>query len=523
MAEPGRAAPDHHRPTPMHRGLRLPLALASGLAMGLGAAPFEIWPVALLGLVGAFWLFLRAPRGVLAVATGWFVGFGYFGLSMGWIVEPFLVDMAATGWMAPFGLLGLAGGLSLFWALAFWGASHARSRPLAALVLCWAAAELARAYVLTGFPWGLIGYLLLPTPAIQWASIIGPHGMTLATLALCAGAAGALHDLRWRALLSIKPVQSEGGFVAYGLGAVLFLGGLWLTPPEQDLSSRPVIRLIQPNAPQHQKWDPDWVPVFFQRQVNFTAARAAPDQPRPSLILWPETSVPVLLDNAGPTLAAISDAAKGIPVALGIQRYEPGRGYFNTLAYLDPLGAVSQTYDKHHLVPFGEYMPAAALFKRWNIAGLAARAEGGYSAGPGPTLLDLGPLGKALPLICYEAVFPQDVHRAPARPDLLLQITNDAWFGEWSGPYQHLAQARMRAIEQGLPMVRVANTGVSAVIDGAGRITAHLPLGVAGFLDAALPAPARVTFYSRTGDLPALVLFMLLAIGLIRAERQISD
>ena len=165
-------------------------------------------------------------------------------------------------------------------------------------------------------------------------------------------------------------------------------------------------------------------------------------------------------------------------------------------------------------------MPAASLFARFNILGLAARADAGYSAGPGPALIDLGVLGRALPLICYEAVFPQDVNGAPSRADVLLQITNDAWFGTRAGPQQHLAQARLRAIEQGLPMIRVANTGISAVIDPAGRIVDSLPLGRAGFLDVAVPAPLAPTLYSRTGDWFAFAALLVVFGTLIGLERR---
>ncbi len=503
MAETG--APDL---VPLIRIVRLPLALAAGVVMGLGAAPYELWPLALAGLAGAFWLFLSAPRGIYAVGTGWAVGLGYFGFSLGWIVEPFFVDAATTGWMAPFALFGLAGGLALFWALAFGAAGHARRLALPALVVAWSAAELARAYVLTGFPWALVGYLWAPVPPIQWVALVGPHGLTALTLGLAALAGAALHTRAWRPALA-----------ALLLSGVLYGGGLALTPPPQPLDGRPVVRLIQPNAAQHEKWDPALIPMFFQRQLSFTAAPPAPGGAAPVLVVWPEISVPMLLRNATQALAAIHDAAQGAVVVLGVQRMEDGR-YYNSLALLEGDGAVRQVYDKHHLVPFGEYMPAAAVFRRWNIAGLAARAEGGYSAGPGPRLLDLGPLGRALPLICYEAVFPQDVHAAPGRPDMLLQITNDAWFGQWSGPYQHLAQARIRAIEQGLPVLRAANTGVSAVIDGAGRLIAALPLGEAGHVDAPLPPPLRVTPYSRTGDLPMLALLMVAAALLVLRQRQ---
>ncbi len=478
--------------------------------MALGQAPFDLWYIALLGYVGAAWLFLAAPGALQAAGTGWAVGLGYFGFALGWIVEPFMVDAAATGWMAPFGLIGLAGGLALFWALAFWGGAHGASRALPTLVICWTAAELARAYVFTGFPWALVSYLWLSSPAIQWVAVIGPHGLTLVTLALAALAA--------RALTAPRPRIWAGVVLAL---AVLLAGGRVLTPALQPLEQRPVVRLIQPNAAQHEKWDPAMIPVFFDRQVAYTEAPPQTDT-APALIVWPETALPVLLNNAEDVLRILVDAADGAPVAVGVQR----RGdavYHNSLALLDGNGRLADVYDKHHLVPFGEYMPAAALFRRWNIAGLAARASGGYAPGPGPRLLDLGPLGRALPLICYEAVFPQDVYRAPARPDWLLQITNDAWFGQWSGPYQHLAQARIRAIEQGLPMVRAANTGVSAVIDGAGRITAYLDLGQAGYLDAALPPPLRVTLYSRSGDLPVLVLLFLAAGALLWRRRSVSD
>lgn len=488
---------------------RLPLALACGALMGLSAAPYDLWYAGFLGLVGAFALFRVAPRGLRAVGTGWMVGLGYFGFSMSWIVEPFMVDAAATGWMAPFGLLGLAGGLALFWALAFWGAGHARHRVLPALVVTWTAAELARAYVLTGFPWGLVGYLWLPVAPIQWVSLIGPHGLTFLTFATAALFAA---EAPRRGMRLLPPVLGVTALLA------LFGGGQALLPPLQDLEGRPVVRLIQPNAPQHLKWRRDMVPVYYRRQVDFTSAPMQDGDSRPDLVIWPETALPTLLHRSANELGEISLAAGAAQVVVGLQRENFGNWY-NSLVLMGPDGDVRQVYDKYHLVPFGEYMPAKAVFARWNIAGLAARAEGGYSPGPGPELLDLGPLGVALPLICYEAVFPQDVYRAPGRPDMLMQITNDAWFGAFSGPYQHLEQARIRAIEQGLPMLRAANTGVSAVIDGAGRVLAALPLNEAGYLDAPLPPPLRGTLYSRTGDLPMLVMLLLFAGLLMRHHR----
>ena len=489
---------------------RLPVAIGVGALMALGQAPYDLWPVAFLGFVAAFWLFRATPGGVVAAGTGWAIGLGYFGLALGWIVEPFQID-PATRWMAPFGLVGMAAGLALFWALPFWAAGQARRDALPLLVLGWSAAELARAYVLTGFPWALVAYLWIPATPIQWVSVIGPHGLTLVTLSAAALCAAALPPGGPRA----KPAVA-----ALVLVVALFAGGAALLPAEPSEDGRPVVRIVQPDAPQHEKWDPAKIPVFFDRQIAYTEAPPTGALASPALIVWPETALPMLLARAGDALAVMADAAGGARLAAGIQRGGDGV-YFNSLVTLDASGRLGQVYDKHHLVPFGEYMPAAGVFARWNIFGLAARAQGGYTPGPGPRLLDFGPLGRALPLICYEAVFPQDVQRAPARADFLLHVTNDAWFGQWSGPYQHLAQARVRAIEQGLPLLRSANTGVSAVIDGGGRVREALPLGQAGFIDAVLPAPLPPTPYSRTGDLPVLVLLVLFTAGLLlRGKRQ---
>jgi apolipoprotein N-acyltransferase len=273
-------------------------------------------------------------------------------------------------------------------------------------------------------------------------------------------------------------------------------------PPAPERTEH-TVRLVQPNAPQHQKWHPDFRWDFVRRAMAFNAEGARPD-----MIIWPETSVPQLLNHAQETLEAVHQAALGVPLLIGIQREEDG-AYYNSAAYLGPNGAVQGLYDKAHLVPFGEYVPFGDMMARFGIHGFASQAGAGYAAGPGARLLDL-PIGAALPLICYEVVFPQDVRAAPERPDVLVQITNDAWFGTRSGPYQHLVQARMRAAEQGLPMLRAANTGISGLIDPYGRLGPSLKLGEAGYVDVVLPAPLPETFFSRTGDWPVFILCVIL-------------
>ncbi|MFU8779159.1 MAG: apolipoprotein N-acyltransferase, partial [Roseovarius sp.] len=356
--------------------------------------------------------------------------------------------------------------------------------------------ELARGYVLTGFPWAQPGHVLIDTPLLHWASYLGSAGLTALVLLV----AVAL----WRGLTGVRVA-----FGALGAMALLWPIGAVLTPEAGAGPEAAVVRLIQPNAPQHEKWQPDKIRGFFDRQLAFSEAGARPD-----LIVWPETAVPVMLENAARTLEVISDAAGGVPVVVGLQRRDDLR-LFNTLALIEAGGGVAAVYDKHHLVPFGEYMPYGDLLAQWGIHGMAAKDGQGFSAGPGAQVIDMGALGRALPLICYEGVFAQDLRAAPGRADFILLITNDAWFGNFSGPYQHLAQARLRSAEFGLPMVRVANTGISAMIDATGRIAEALPLGGTGWRDAALPPPLPPTVYARLGDAPMLAVFLVL-LGLSR-------
>jgi apolipoprotein N-acyltransferase len=278
-------------------------------------------------------------------------------------------------------------------------------------------------------------------------------------------------------------------------------------PPDRGVT----LRIVQPNAEQSLKWDPDRAQEFMMRLLAGTAA--AGEGAPPDLFIWPETAVPYLLDGSEHLLMQIDAVAGGRPVAFGIARREAGR-FYNSLVVTAPGGGVARIYDKHHLVPFGEYVPFGEALGRLGIRGMAASHGEGFSPGPGPAALDFGPgIGRALALICYEAIFPQHLRLEP-RPDWVLQVTNDAWFGEVSGPFQHLDQARLRAVEQGLPVIRAANTGISAVIDARGRVLSRLGLGEQGFLDAPLPGALPPTPYARTGDVPVLVAMLLLALAL---------
>lgn len=481
------------------------LSFLAGLLAALGHAPFGLWPVALAG----FALMAGCVAGALpwtpeypdhkvgyrprAALVAWAGGVGYFALSLSWIVEPFLVDIARHGWMAPFALVLMAGGLALFWALAGWIAG---GRVLIFAVAL-AGGELLRGYVFTGFPWALPAYIWADTPAIGAAAFVGPYGLTVVTLLL---AALPFATPRWWLGLSLSVV-----------GVLLLL--TIRVPMTSTAETLGKVRLVQPNAPQDEKWDPVRAPVFVERQLAYTAA----PKDEVDLIVWPETALPYRLDRAGPVLAQIAGAAEGVPVVTGINRRENGRNH-NSLIVVGADGQPGEIYDKVRLVPFGEYIPFGQLARLLGLRSFAARDGYGFSPGEQVRLIDTG-LGRALPLICYEAIFPGH-GRGLERPDYLLQITNDAWFGTVSGPYQHLDQARFRAVEQGLPLVRAANTGVSVVIDPAGRIVESLELGEAGFVDVVVPKGLPVTLYARIGDIPVAIFLLLTLTALTVAARR---
>ncbi|WP_259991332.1 apolipoprotein N-acyltransferase [Sulfitobacter sp. S190] len=474
---------------------RLGLPLVAGGVAALGHEPFSIPVFTFVGIAAGLWLLTQCVTGRQAAWTGWAVGLGYFAIALHWIVSPFLVDVARHGWMAPFAVIFLSAGLALFWALAFWGA-HALRCGVWGAVLTLPVVETLRAYVFTGFPWATPAQVTVDGWAGQALAFVGPHGVNL----LIVSAAALAVSLQKRARV-------------LGL-AVLGAAGLLLHVPPMlapsPLGER-VVRLVQPNAAQHEKWDPAMIPVFFRRQLDFTAAPPTPGLPAPDVVVWSETAIPWALNGAGDALDMISDAAGDVPVILGVQR-RGGDTYYNSMVVLGPDGNVSHLYDKHHLVPFGEYLPLQGLAGRLGLSSLAAQFGNGYGAGPGPRVLHVAGVGTVLPLICYEAVFAHDVGGAPERADMIVHATNDAWFGRHAGPQQHLAQTRMRAIEQGLPVARAANTGISAVIDPRGRVLSHLPLGQAGYVDARLPQPLAPTLYSRTGDIPlSAVLFLAVA------------
>ena len=472
----------------------VPLAALLGLASALGQAPWGLWPLTVLGLASLIVLASRMPD--RAGRIGWAFGTAHFLLALHWIVEPFAVDPAIPdmlGWVA---LVLLAGGLGLFPALALRLAAWTRAPMAVAGPALLLAAEVLRMHLFTGFPWAAPGQALVDTPFLALAAMGGPHLIDAAVLS----AAGLLAAAMARPALAAVPAL---------LLAAGWSWGASLAAPAEE--SAPSVRLVQPGIEQGEKWRSD------ARDANLAAQVALSEGGSPALTVWPETSLLYWLHEAPFLLERIAGAAGG-PVILGANRWDGSR-VFNAAVLVGEGGEVDSVYDKHHLVPFGEYVPFRGLAGRIGLRGLAQVIGEGFTPGPGPQVVDVPGLGPVLPIICYEAVFPASL-RAGVRPRAVVQITNDAWFGLWAGPEQHFAQARIRAAESGLPLLRSANTGITAVIDARGQVAARLDGRGPGRLDATLPAALPPTVYARTGDGPALaVLAALLGTLVVRRFR----
>jgi apolipoprotein N-acyltransferase len=469
-------------------------ASATGLGLGALAAlalpPVHAVPVLLL-VVPALLVLLdgRSPR--QAALIGFAFGMGHHVAGLYWISHALLTEPERFGWLVPIAVPGLALPLALF--LVPVAIAAAWLRPGWPRVLgfagAWTLAELARGVLFTGFPWNLIGTVwAFDALPLQPAALVGVHGLGLLTLLL---AASPLFG--WRGL--------GGAAVVLLLAAGLSVLRLW---PEEPDPQPVALVLVQGNIAQEAKWREESRLPIFLRYVQMTrdgAAAAAQAMPGARIVVvWPETASPFLLDEDPEAIrlaaGALPEGALLLAGSVRVRRRPDGQlaELFNSLVAIDAAGVPIGIYDKAHLVPFGEYMPLSGLLPLRVVRGAMD-----FSAGPGRVAMSLPGLPALVPLICYEAIFPGAVLPAGERPDWMLNVTNDAWFGFSAGPYQHLAAARLRAVEEGLPMVRAAQTGISAVFDARGREAGRLGLGRQGILVSPLPAPAPPTVMARVG------------------------
>jgi len=501
---------------------RAAIAFFAGGLSDLAMAPFNAWPVLFLTFPVAVWLIDGAGagrmRGVpVAAMTGFWFGLGYFVPGLYWIGDAFLVDAKTFAWLMPFAVLGLPAYLALFTAFGFalarliWPRDASR---VIALAVCLTASEWLRGHVLTGFPWNAFGYALSePLALAQTASLIGLWGMTFLSVAIFASPA-VLIDGRARGRAPWL-VPAVAVLVLVGMGA---LGAMRLSMHPTALLDQVKLRIMQPNLEQDAKFNYSAKQAVMQKYLALSDRASGPQSTGvgdANILIWPESAFPFFLTREADAMAEIADfLPKSTVLITGSVRapdLPPGsritRAY-NSIYIIDHDGSVLSIYDKLHLVPFGEYLPFQEWLERLGLEQLT-KIQGGFIPGTLHNSLEIPGAPRALPLICYEAIFPAEVATRDGRPGWIVNLTNDGWFGISTGPHQHLQQARLRAVEQGLPLVRAANTGISAVVDPLGRIVAQLGLGIEGVLDSRLPAAIAPTIYARAGDFPAATIVVL--------------
>ena len=496
------------------RGVLMVLGALAALAL----PPVGWFPVLFVSLPGLVWAWAGARSYKDAFLTVWWWGLGFYAVGFYWIAFAMLVDAASFAWMIPFATLGLGGVVAVFPALGLTAAFALRGKggPSQAvwIAIFWTVGEWARSFVLTGFPWNPLGSVWdVCLPVLQAGSLFGVHGLSFITM-LCFALLAMLPTIAQPSLRAVVIACALGIPATLGVWGEIRLAG---APTEFVPGVK--LRLVQPNSSLAQKWLPQNREPALRTMVDLSRRDGFQDL---SLVIWPESSAPFDLvnDQIHRRIAGQAAPPHGLVLA-GAPRLKAKEGggwqFWNSLTAIDENGQVQAVYDKAHLVPFGEYVPFRGKIPLQRVAS----TMGDFSAGPGPRTVELPGFPSVAPAICYESIFPGEVvSRTDPRPQWLVVITNDGWFGISAGPYQHFAAGRMRAIEEGLPMARAANTGISGVVDAYGRVLTILELGQQGIVDSALPmATPDTTPYGRWANYTVFVLLItaaLIALGTTR-------
>lgn len=524
---------------------RAGLAFSCGGVSVLSMAPFFAWPVLFFTFPVLVWLIdsnasisgaVVAPGRLLSerlrlawrsFRDGWWFGFGYFVFGLFWVGEAFLVEAEKFAWLLPLAVTLLPAGLALFFAAAafvshqFWTKGVSR---LFVLSVAFGAAEWLRGNILTGLPWNTLGYALTqPLPVMQLVSLVGVTGLTFVVVMLAVSPL----VLASEAAREKQPVRSA---LVGGVCTIVFLifayayGSIRMASSDTENVPNVQLRLVQPAIAQKDKWAPaKRSDIFFGLlELSKTNAEGQTDDLKNTThVIWPEAAIPFLVLR---TPTALKEIAKMLPenaqLLTGALRYGQGvtsatpadqREVFNSLMVLNSDGLLVGMSDKTHLVPFGEYLPFRTLLNAIGLRRLT-KLRGSFSAGKTPrALVGVAGLPPVAALICYEAIFPEEIVQTGERPGVLLNVTNDAWFGDLTGPRQHFHQNRIRAVEQGVPLVRVANNGISAVVDPYGRLSGVLALNQRGTVDVKLPRALSQTLYGALGDWLALAIALFLS------------
>ncbi|MGI9354372.1 MAG: apolipoprotein N-acyltransferase [Rhizobiaceae bacterium] len=521
------------------------LAIVAGAISALGLAPYHVFPVLFFTLPVLVWLLDGAipPAGRSgffgvfsrywpAFRTGWLFGFGYLLAGMWWVGKAFLVDADEFAWLLPFAVLALPAGLGLFYgfgaALAriAWGDGWVR---LAALAAALTLAEWLRGTLLTGLPWNTLGMIFMPTPLLmQTAGLVGLYGVTFLTVFVASSpgifAPGMDFD---SAIGARKPRRMRRVLVAALVMMVVHVGYGFAVLSNASDQTQPGIklRIVQPGLLQNEKWEPENEPEIMQRYFDLSNADRGPRAASVASfthIIWPESAFPFILTQRRDVLASIAAMLPPTSTLItGAMRLEQtadahnGRRVFNSLYAIGGDGEIAAAYDKTRLLPFGEFLPFQDFLESIGLQQLT-QLRGGFAQGSRRGTISLGATPAFLPLICYEVIYPGKVQGVGDAPQWIVNVTNDAWFGDTAGPYQHAHQTRIRAVEEGLPITRAANSGISMIIDGYGRVVSSLGLGERGVVDGPLPQFVGPTVFTRIGNMIVIfavcVLLLLLTV-----------
>lgn len=490
------------------------LLMALGVCATLALPPFFVFPLLIVSCSGLYWMVSGSPSPRAAFFTGWWWGLGFFVSGLYWICISLTIDMARFGWLIPFALIGLNGIIALYPALACWLYRRTNIGGIAGILLfcvLWSLTEYMRGILFTGFPWNYIGYTWTITPAtMQPASIVGIHGLTLLTILLATLPAGLGYGYSKRIFLT-----------TWMLWAVCVAWGVMRIPAEVAYDDTVNLRIVQANIPQELKWNNQHEVKGVQKHLSLSLQES--DRPITHLI-WPETAIVYALNHEPQLIRMLRNMLHEKKVLLtGALRTEDDVDTFkvwNSVYAIDAKHGIASFYDKHHLVPFGEFVPFRSILP----VGKITHGSVDFSRGEGAVSLPIPNAPDVSPLVCYEAIFPDQAVAPDSRPGWLLNLTNDAWFGRSTGPYQHFNMVRVRAVEQGLPLIRAAGTGISAVIDPYGRIVASLDLNQTGIIDSLLPLPITQTFYAEHGNVNYVIMLLsiMIFIGFLYRNEKIN-
>ena len=500
------------------------IAFLTGAVSAFAFEPTGWWPLMLLAVAALCELVWRAKSLKGALFTGWLFGLGQFAVGLNWIATAFTFQANMPAWLGWVAVVLLSLYLAVYPALAAGLAwRFGRKRQLAlvlALAGAWAITEYLRGTMFTGFPWNPLGVTLVPTGLLGMSGVIGTYGLS-AFVVLIAGALWLGWQRQRRPALILVFSLLAAVIVLPFVDAIPLLTG----EPRNVAAAGKAIRVVQPNIGQELKWRPEFAEEAMRRYAMLSMK---PGGRRPRLLLWPEAAVTDPLEDhrsAAQPFAELERRQVSAMVGPGEYLLTGGIALFsNSGQFID--GAANSTfilgqggrqlgrYDKSHLTPYGEYLPMRPILSAIGLSRLAP-GDVDFTPGPGPRSIDLPGWGKVGFQVCYEIIFSGEVVDRRNRPDFIFNPSNDAWFGRW-GPPQHLAQARLRAAEEGIPVVRSTPTGISAVIDANGRVLQSLPWHTAGVIDSALPAPLPPTLFARLGNIiPLLLGFALLLSGIV--------